>query len=65
MGISNNTNTVNYEKASQPTPQAEPTREQIFEALKRLRQLGETLPAVDAVAVVRENRDSIPERIHQ
>jgi hypothetical protein len=34
-------------------------REGIREALFRLRKLGEKLPPVDAVAIVRESRDAI------
>ncbi len=32
-------------------------REEIRQALRRLREIGEKLPAVDAVAIVREGRD--------
>jgi len=32
-------------------------REEALKALRRLREIGEKLPVVDAVAVVRENRD--------
>lgn len=32
-------------------------REKAREALRRLRRLGENLPAVDAAAIVREGRD--------
>jgi hypothetical protein len=35
-----------------------PHRERVLEALQRLREIGEKLPAVDAVAVVREGRDA-------
>jgi len=31
--------------------------EEIRKALRRLREIGENLPAVDAVAIVREGRD--------
>jgi hypothetical protein len=64
MEITKNTDT-NYKKIPQPMPPITPTQEQIIEAVKRLRQLGETLPPVDAVAVVRESRDSASERIRQ
>ena len=33
-------------------------RKRVLEALQRLREIGEKLPAVDAVAVVREGRDA-------
>ncbi len=32
-------------------------REEALNALRRLREIGENLPAVDAVAVIREGRD--------
>jgi hypothetical protein len=32
-------------------------REEALKALRRLREIGENLPAVDAVAVIREGRD--------
>lgn len=34
-----------------------PGREEILKALRRLREIGEKLPTVDAVAIVREGRD--------
>lgn len=41
-----------------------PSREEINAALARLQKIAENLPAVDAVAIVREGRDigSVPSR---
>ncbi|HMF57948.1 MAG TPA: hypothetical protein VK619_16515 [Pyrinomonadaceae bacterium] len=34
-----------------------PTLEEVLSALRRLREIGEKLPPVDAAAVIRESRD--------
>ncbi len=55
--MSENTNTLNQERASHPAQPCSPTPVQIREALARLREIRENLPPVDAVAVIRESRD--------
>jgi hypothetical protein len=45
------------EAEPQPTANQGAQREEIRQALRRLREIGEKLPAVDAVAIVREGRD--------
>ncbi len=55
--MSQNTNTPNQERTAHPTQLLPPTPVQIREALTRLREVGEKLPPVDAVAIVRQSRD--------
>lgn len=55
--MSQNTNMLNQERTAHPTQPLPPTTVQIREALTRLREVGEKLPPVDAVAIVRESRD--------
>lgn len=55
--MSQNTNTLNQERTAHPSQPLSPTPVQIREALTRLREVGEKLPPVDAVAIVREGRD--------
>jgi hypothetical protein len=50
--------TVKHESGSQLVTDGAARREEIRDALRRLREIGEALPAVDAVAIVREGRDS-------
>ena len=50
--------TVKHESGSHLVTEQAARREEIRAALRRLRQIGEALPAVDAVAIVREGRDS-------
>lgn len=52
-----NTNTLNQERTAHSTQPLPPTPVQMYEALTRLREVGEKLPPVDAVAVIRECRD--------
>lgn len=49
--------TLKPEQNSQFTGNQTARYERAREALRRLRQIGEDLPAVDAVALVRESRD--------
>lgn len=55
--MSQNTNTLEQERVSHPARSCPPTPAQVREALARLREVGETLPPVDAVAIIRESRD--------
>jgi len=55
--MSENTDTLEHERASHPAQPCQPTPVQVREALARLREVGETLPPVDAVAIVRESRE--------
>ncbi len=48
--------TLNHEK-EQKQGDRSLRREDALKALRRLREIGEKLPAVDAAAVVRESRD--------
>lgn len=48
---------LKHEQHSQSTGNQTARHERAREALRRLRQIGEDLPAVDAVALVRESRD--------
>jgi hypothetical protein len=48
--------TVNDEKEQRQIAQSL-RRENALKALRRLRDIGENLPAVDAAAVIRESRD--------
>lgn len=50
--------TIKHESGSQLVRNGAVRREEIRDALRRLREIGEVLPAVDAVAIVREGRDS-------
>lgn len=50
--------TVKHKSNSQLLTDRAARREEIRDALRRLREIGEALPAVDAVAIVREGRDS-------
>lgn len=52
----NKSDTLIRESEHQPATDQK-RREEIRRALRRLREIGEKLPAVDAVAVVRESRD--------
>ncbi len=49
--------TLKPEQSSQFAGDQTASNECAREALRRLRQIGEDLPTVDAVAVVRESRD--------
>jgi uncharacterized coiled-coil DUF342 family protein len=49
--------TLNRESEAQSAVAQELRSEEIRNALRRLREIGEKLPAVDAVAIVREGRD--------
>ena len=48
--------TLSHEKEQKQSDQR-PRREAALKALRRLRDIGETLPAVDAAAIIREGRD--------
>ena len=48
--------TLNHEKEQSQINQS-PRNQDALEALRRLRDIGEKLPAVDAAAVIREGRD--------
>lgn len=52
------TDTLKPEKEPEPVADQPARRKEAREALQRLRRIGESLPAVDAVAVVREGRDA-------
>ncbi|MEJ7712909.1 MAG: hypothetical protein WKF84_24465 [Pyrinomonadaceae bacterium] len=52
-------NTLNQDLEAQSPTDRDRKQEEVLEALRRLRGIGEKLPAVDAVAVVREGR-SLP-----
>lgn len=45
------------EEGREPTAERKDRERQAREALRRLRRIGEDLPAVDAAALVREGRD--------
>ena len=49
--------TLNHQSAAQPARDQNARSEEIRKALRRLREIGEKLPTVDAVAIVREGRD--------
>jgi hypothetical protein len=49
--------TLRREPEPQTTPDRELGRDEIRQALRRLRGIGEKLPVVDAVAIVREGRN--------
>jgi hypothetical protein len=49
--------TLKRESELQPAIDQGRRREEIRTALQRLREIGEKLPIVDAVAIVREGRD--------
>jgi hypothetical protein len=49
--------TLKRESELQPVIDQGRRREEIRAALQRLREIGEKLPVVDAVAIVREGRD--------
>jgi hypothetical protein len=49
--------TLKRESELQPAIDQGRRREEIRTALQRLREIGEKLPVVDAVAVIREGRD--------
>ena len=55
--MTQSTDTREDEQEKYPTESVSPSLEEIREALVRLRQVGEKLPPVDAVAVIREGRD--------
>ena len=48
--------TLNHEKEQSQTNQS-PKNHDALEALRRLRDIGEKLPTVDAAAVIRQGRD--------
>ena len=52
------TDTLKPERESEPVPDWPARRKEAREALQRLRRIGESLPVVDAVAIVREGRDA-------
>ena len=54
--MSKKSDTLNHEKEQGKTDQS-PKREDALKALRRLRDIGEKLPTVDAAAVIRESRD--------
>jgi hypothetical protein len=49
--------TLNHQSEVQPARDQSTRSEEIRMALRRLREIGEKLPTVDAVAIVREGRD--------
>lgn len=53
-----NSKAANLDRASASPSSPPPDREQILEALARLRRLSERLPQIDAAAVIREIRDA-------
>ena len=55
--MSPNTDTLEHEHDAQSAQPDPPTFAQIREALAQLRAVGEKLPPVDAVAIIRESRD--------
>ncbi len=54
--MANQTNTIEHERDHEATPIQPTDRNEIREALMRLRRIGEELPRVDAAVVVREGR---------
>ena len=56
--MAENSETVKHESGPRLVTDGAVRREEIRNALRRLREIGEALPAVDAVAIVREGRDS-------
>jgi hypothetical protein len=55
--MTNKTNTIEDKRDKKP-PRVPPCdRKEVLNALTRLRRIGEQLPPVDAVAIVREGRD--------
>jgi len=55
--MAKNPKTMNNEPLSDVAINRLPNREEIRQALLRLRHLGEKLPPVDAAMVIREGRD--------
>lgn len=55
--MSQNADMLEHERDAHPVQPLPPTPAQIREALARLREVGEKLPPVDAVAIIRESRD--------
>jgi hypothetical protein len=55
--MSQSTDTREDEQEEYPAQSISSSLEEIREALARLRQVGEKLPPVDAVEVIREGRD--------
>jgi hypothetical protein len=49
--------TLNHQSDAQLAKDQSARSEEIRKALRRLREIGEKLPTVDAVAIVREGRD--------
>ena len=57
--MSQNTDTLEHERGAHPAQPLLPALQaQIRKALSRLREAGEKLPPVDAVAIIRERRDA-------
>jgi hypothetical protein len=54
--MANKPDILNQEKEQRQIDQS-PKREEALKALRRLRDIGEKLPTVDAAAVIREGRD--------
>jgi len=59
--MSQDTDTLKQERGDHPAQPLAPTPAQIREALTRLREVGEKLPPVDAVAIIREGREAAQE----
>ncbi len=55
--MSQNTDAREHERNAHPAQPLTSTLAQVREALARLREVGEKLPPVDAVAIIRESRD--------
>jgi len=59
--MSQDTDTLKQEQGDHRAQPLPPTPAQIREALTRLREVGEKLPPVDAVAIIREGREAAQE----
>ena len=59
--MSQDTHTLEHKRDDHPAQPLPPTPAQIREALTRLREVGEKLPPVDAVAIIREGREAAQE----
>jgi len=59
--MSQDTDTLKQEQGDHRAQPLAPTPDQIRDALKQLRDVGEKLPPVDAVAIIREGREAAQE----
>ena len=63
--MSNNTDSLNHTESGEQQKNIAAAQREAKEAILRLRKLGESLPLVDAVAIIREGRELAERSRHE